>query len=427
MRLVLGLIALLALLCGASSPARAEHRFPAASAVVFDPHDSKTVYVRTTFGLVTTRDGGESWHWICEKAIGFSGNEDPAYVVTPKGTLVAGTSAGAAVSRDKGCSFSFAGGPGAHVLTAISVRPDGEIDAVSSVRSKSGELHDNHLVVSKDDGQTFTVTGSLDPKLELEAIEIAPSDAGRIYLSGKREGAALVLVTYDGGMTWLDRKVDLAPGESGARLVLVDPKNADRAYVRTAGSAGSRLLVTEDAAKTWKKIFDAPSPLLGFALAEDGGRVFVGAKAGVSYAPAPAFSFAKGSSTEIQCLAMHGSTLWACSTDQTGFLVGSSRSGGRTFDPKLRLDEIKGPLECAPETNVAKECAADWPKLRRELGLPEIGEQKHSPGPSGPALRGREQKQTRERSPLQTGAMIVLSAAVLYMVGQVLLKKVRRK
>lgn len=425
MRLLAGLLTVLVVLVAAASPARADSRFPAASAVTFDPNDGKVVYVRTTFGLLTSRDGGDSWSWICEKAIGAPGNEDPTYVVTPKGTLIGATSAGAAVSRDKGCTFAFAAGPGTHVLAGISVRPDGEIAGVSSVRS--GELRDNHLVVSKDDGQTFTVTGSLDPKLALEAIEVAPSDAGRIYLSGKREGAALLLVTVDGGMTWLERKVELAAGESAARVVMVDPKNADRAYVRASGAAGDRLLVTEDAGKTWKKIFESASPLLGHALAEDGSKVFVGAKEGVSFAAAPGMSFAKGSSTEIQCLTMHGSTLWACSTDQTSFLIGSSRSGGRTFDPKLRLEEIKGPLECAAESSVAKACAAEWPKLRRELGLPEIGEKKRPAGPSGPALRGREQRQTRERSPLQTGAMIVLSALVLYMAGSVILKKVRKK
>jgi hypothetical protein len=50
-------------------------------------------------------------------------------------------------------------------------------------------------------------------------------------------------------------------------------------------------------------------------------------------------------------------------------LASRGRAGGA--DAKLHLDEIKGPLECPPESNVAKQCSAEWPKLRRELGLPE--------------------------------------------------------
>ena len=83
---VLSVLALVAF----ASPARAEHRFPASSAVLFDPHDGKTVYVRTTFGLVATHDGGMSWRSICERAMGLTSDEDPSYVVTPKGTLVVG-------------------------------------------------------------------------------------------------------------------------------------------------------------------------------------------------------------------------------------------------------------------------------------------------------------------------------------------------
>src|SRR5262245_12587583 len=119
-------------------PAAANGRFPAASSLIVDPHDSKTIYARTTFGLVATRDGGSSWRWICEKAIGFSGTEDPAYVVTPKGTLVGGTFSGVALSRDQGCNFAFSQGQGTHILSDLTLRPDGEIVGMSSVSSKMG-------------------------------------------------------------------------------------------------------------------------------------------------------------------------------------------------------------------------------------------------------------------------------------------------
>jgi photosystem II stability/assembly factor-like uncharacterized protein len=412
--------------------ARASGRFPASSAVIFDPHDAKTVAVRATFGLLVTHDTGGSWHWICDRAIGFSEAEDPTYVITPKGTLIGATSAGLAVSRDGGCSFELVGGQGTHVLSDLAMRADGELVGVSSVPAKGSmtAAWDNHLVVSKDDARTFAVSGGpIDPTLSVESLEISASDPVRLYLSAVRgEGeqrTAAFLVSYDAGMSWVERKLDLVGGETAAFVANVDPKNADRVYVRTEGpiDTHARLLVTDDAGKTWKRAFDAVSPVIGVALAEDGKRVFVGARDGVFASPTDTLAFTKGSSIDAQCLGMTGSTLWACSTERSGFLVGTSRSGGRSFDARLHLDEIKGPLECAPESSVAKLCAAEWPKLRRDLGLPEIGETSRPAGPGGPALRGRAQRTGRSRG----GFAAFAGIALVGLAGYTILMRLRRR
>ena len=59
--------------------AHANGRFPASNAVFFSPKDPDTQFVRVTFGLLGTRDAGKHWGWVCERAIGFSGLEDPTY------------------------------------------------------------------------------------------------------------------------------------------------------------------------------------------------------------------------------------------------------------------------------------------------------------------------------------------------------------
>jgi photosystem II stability/assembly factor-like uncharacterized protein len=423
-RLFLGLAVLVSLLL--PRPALATGRLPAGRTVLFDPRDPKTVYVPTTFGVLVSRDGGESWRWICERAIGIQAGDEARWVVTPKGTLVGATSAGVAVSRDGGCTFGFAGGPGVHVLSDLALRTSGEIVGVSSV-AHEGLVYDDHLVVSKDDAQSFVVEGGpIDSTLHLESIAVAESDPARLYVAGARgEGdarMAALLVSSNGGLSWVERKLELAKGETGAAVAAVDPKSADRVYVRTTalGDGRTRLLVTSDAGKTWKKILDTPS-ILGFVLAPDGAKVFAGSREGIASSPTGAFSFTRGSHAEIQCLAHSGTALWACSTDRGGFFVGVSRNGGASFEAKLHLDEIKGPLECSAESAVAKRCAADWPKLRAELGLPEQ-ETQASGAPSGPAFRGRATRTGRGRSPMAAAAAITIFG----LAGYSILKRLRR-
>ena len=140
----------------------------------------------------------------------------------------------------------------------------------------------------------------------------------------------------------------------------------------------------------------------------------MGAREGVSFAATDKLEFSKGSSTESQCLGMSGYDPWSCSTEKSGFLVGTSRSGGKAFDAKLHLDELKGPLECAPDSAVGKECVADWPKMREELGLPDPAEQVRLKGPGGPALRGRATRTSRAVSPIRTAAGILLVGLIAY-------------
>ncbi len=45
--------------------------FPSADQIVFDPADPARAVARMTYGLLTTRDGGASWRWICEGAVGY--------------------------------------------------------------------------------------------------------------------------------------------------------------------------------------------------------------------------------------------------------------------------------------------------------------------------------------------------------------------
>ena len=423
------------LLSSVGSPRGAEAAagLPSASAIAVDPHDGRTLYARTTFGLLATHDAGGTWNWICDKAIGQTDTEEPSWLVTPTGALVGSTTGGLAVSRDGGCTFAFSGGPMAHVFVDIALRPStNEIVAIASTPSTGGVAFDNHLHVSKDDAQTFTVFGGpIEPTLSLQSVGLAPSDPARLYVSGVRgEGenrSAAVLVSYDAGMSWTERKVTLEQNETMPLVAGVDPKNADRLYVRTAAelSGRSRILASDDAGKTWRGVFEATAPRLGFALGDGGAKVFVGSPDGVSFAPAATLAFAKGSASGAGCLALSGERLWSCGAEKSGFFLGVSPNGGRSFDAKLYLDDLKGPLSCMTETPATKACAAEWPSVRRSLGLSEPGDIKTAPA-SGPALRGGSERKGLPSWGIRAIAGILAVGYIAYNVLKFLQKRMKR-
>jgi photosystem II stability/assembly factor-like uncharacterized protein len=413
-----------------AGPAQAASGLPAATAIVVDPHDGRTVYAPVTFGLLATHDNGATWNWICDKAIGQTDTEQPTWLVTPKGTLVGSTTGGVAFSRDGGCTFAFSGGPMAHVFTDMALRPGtGEIVAIGSIPSTGGVAFDNHLFVSKDDAESFTASGApLEPSLSLQSLELAPSDPVRLYVGAVRgEGenrTAAILVSYDAGMSWTERPIALDQNETTPLVAGVDPKNADRVYVETVGELGgrTRLLVSDDAGKTWRKIYDASAVRLGFALGEGGAKVFVGAPDGVSSAPSATLTFARGSASGAACLTFVGDRLWSCGAERSGFFLGASPNGGKSFDAKLYLDDLKGPLSCMTETPAMKACAAEWPNMRRTLGLSEPGDVKTAPA-SGPALRGGSER----RGLPSWGIRAIVGVLAVGYIGYFLLKEIQKR
>src|SRR4051812_38232648 len=99
-------IALGALLVGAlAGEAAANGRPPATSTIHFRLGHETDIYAGMTFGLLVSHDNGATWHWLCEKAVGYSGMYDPYYEYTSEGTLFATTFDGFKKNTD-GCVFA---------------------------------------------------------------------------------------------------------------------------------------------------------------------------------------------------------------------------------------------------------------------------------------------------------------------------------
>jgi len=386
----LGIVAFVAV----APTARANGRFPATNSLVVAPRDPAFIVLRATYGVLVSQDAGKNWDWVCEQSLGFSGIEDPPIALTEKPAIVGALFAGITVSQDRGCSFSLlSGAVDKRVMNDVVVarsRPRDVLAIASSFGSRDDagrNRYASNLFTSPDEGKSFRAVGKdIDPTVLFETVEISESDPKRVYLSGSRDKGTgpegVVLTSTDGGETFTEHVVALLPQERAPFIGAVDPKNPDRVYVRTGGSADlpkSRLLVSDDGAKTFREAWASEGPMAGFALSPDGEKVYAGsAKDGLVVAPRGTLVFESRAKIYVQCLAVTEDRVLACSNELSGFVAGESRDDGRTFTPMLRLSGLRGPLACGAGTTTHDECTKQWPRVRNELGIPA------SAGDAGP-------------------------------------------
>jgi hypothetical protein len=371
--------------------ARANGRFPASQQLVFSPSDPNLLVLRTTYGVLVSHDQGCNWDWVCETAIlGTNANtEDPFLGLTSSGAILAPYVEGLATSPDTGCSWSFAGGNLAkRAFADLALEPGNPHSAVTLASTYAGQLdggqasaYVTQLFLTADDGATWTPFGAaLDPSLLGLTVDLAPSDAKRVYVSAVRGDAqnrqAFLVVSTDGGSSFAQASIPIQPpGETGAYIAAVDPGSADRVYVRTEGTLTvdgayqqmGRLLVTSDAGKTWSTAYSG-GQLLGFALSPDGSKVYLGGPTdGLLVAPSSTMTFAKVSSAHVQCLAAQGPSLYVCADELTGYVLGHSENDGASVAPLLHIDTMRGPLTCGPGTSAAA-CAPQFASQAALLG-----------------------------------------------------------
>src|SRR3954463_14461670 len=92
------------------APAAANGKFPSAGQIVVDPGDPGHILVRTTFGILVSRDAGQRFDWICEDGAGYGGGDDPGIAVTGAGSILAGVFQGLDVAHGAACPWQLAGG-----------------------------------------------------------------------------------------------------------------------------------------------------------------------------------------------------------------------------------------------------------------------------------------------------------------------------
>jgi hypothetical protein len=379
-----GRAALLALLASVA-PARGNGRFPASSSLDFQPGRPDHIAVGVTFGLLVSRDGGATWRWDCEAAIGFEGTYDPIYLWSPSGALFASTFNGLKVARDP-CGWQAVPGPvGAADVTALAIGGDGAIwAAVSDLASGTA------LYRSDDDGRRFTASALPGQVGDVwHSIAVAPDDPRRIYVTGRRMMAgAPTRVLYrstDGGASWVEMPTDALVGAAASELFLaaIDPRAPDHVYalvtdvgpgLRTAlyrtTDAGAAL----PAGPTWTRVLEVPTRITGVVVRTTGEVLAITPAMGLyrSADGGASFALVPGVTLDGRCLRERADgTLWMCTNnlppDRATLHVATEPT---TWSPRLAFAGLTGPTRCPGGTVQRDTCEATlWCGLRDNLAI----------------------------------------------------------
>ncbi|HMI84360.1 MAG TPA: hypothetical protein VK550_09720 [Polyangiaceae bacterium] len=355
----------------AGSRARANGRYPLADQIVIDPGNPAHIVARATFGVLDSDDGGKSFRWICETAIGYFGPEDPPIAVTANGSAVVASSKGLSISADGGCTWIRNPGlTGTWFGIDVTVLPPRPHEALGLLSYLADGAYTVSIVKTIDDGATWEeVVSSLDTSFLATTIEVAPSNPDRLYVSGKvlPGGGAAMMRSDDGGHTWTQFPLPLS-GAYSIFIGAVDPHDPDVVYVRTNADETGRVLVSKDAGMSWNEIWQAPGDVSGFALSSDGAVLAVGGSAvGVSVASTTDFAFRRTSNASVYCLTFWGERLLVCTKEAIDhFSIGVSDDLGQHFEPLLHLSDVL-PRACASGTS-AGICASDWEMVATAIG-----------------------------------------------------------
>ncbi|MET0594957.1 MAG: hypothetical protein ABW133_19815 [Polyangiaceae bacterium] len=356
-----------------STTARANGRYPAASQLLIDSNDPKHIVVSATFGLLESRDGGKSFGWLCEAAIGTSGQQDLMLALAGNGATVVAMFNGITSTMD-GCAFRPApelAGKTMGDLAGSKSRPHELIAFWNTF--KTGGTFDAQIVRSSDDGQSWTtVGGPIEPNLYPLTIDITPSLPSRVYMSVRGDKSknfgSMLMRSDDGGESFTS--VDL-PGTEEHRLAFiaaVHPTDPDRVYIRVYDLDGTVILVTKDGGKTFEKVLTGTDQLLGFAVSPDGAEIAIGGPMdGTWVGAADGTNLARRSDVGATCLTWTKDALYACADYQTaGFSIGRSTDRGSTFEPLYRYDALCGRATCGGD-NTAR-CAEEWNLIAPAIG-----------------------------------------------------------
>jgi photosystem II stability/assembly factor-like uncharacterized protein len=351
-----------------SAPALANGRFPAADQILIDPSDPAHFALRATFGLLQSRDAGHSWTWICEAAVGYTG--DPALALLGGGNLLAGFFGAVAVSSEQGCGWGLRTLDSQHQY-AFDATLDPADPSRAWVLTVSVDGSRQVSLLSVDAAGAIADTLSVGQGFIPSTVEVAPSDPQRIYVTGAIENQpSIVLRSEDGGRSWSRFPFD-AYGSLPLFISAIDPFDPNLLYARIDQQPGDQLLVSRDAGENWQTVFSLDGDLYGFALSPDGSKIatggpdlgiYIASTSDLDFQPVPAP--VRG----LRCLRWTSDGLLACGQEALdGWTVGRSQNNGQSFEPLFHVQDLT-PLQCSPSSTTGAACPSVWPDIAPSIG-----------------------------------------------------------
>lgn len=374
--------------CLDATAALANGRIPGATGLAIHPTDERQLLLGLSYGLALSRDGGESWSWMCEGHIeGNGGDMDPSIALTGNGTLVvlSLTNGGVLVSRDDGCTFERVSGPlQGHRGVDLTLDPSQPGRVLALMSTIVGEVertprYRNILAHSLDHGSSWTLLAELPEDMSPETVEVAASDPKRIYVSGTASADPLqgiVERSDDGGATWSRTTVRLPRGSGSLFLSGIHPSDPDRLWFRVPGRGDvygvlpAKLMRSTDGAASFDQVADTRSGMLGFAISPDGERVaFGGPFDGLFIAPSDgSVAPTKISGMQLKCLRWARGGLYACAGEPADpYSLGRAVEPTQGFVPLWRRANTCRST-CASPSSIELTCRAPWEAVAPLVG-----------------------------------------------------------
>ncbi|HEY1548325.1 MAG TPA: hypothetical protein VGG28_10910 [Kofleriaceae bacterium] len=359
------------LVLASAALAHANGRPPYTNGIYFQANDPNSIYVRTTFGLVISHDGGCSFRWTCEDSIGYGGTYDPEYAIGSDGSLYATTYTGLRVSRDGGCTYS----------TVIPSRYIGSLDLGSTgdvwaVTSDSAAAND--VLRSTDGGNTFGSAGLESATLLFDSIKVAPTDPMTAYVAGYEVGsAAHVFETVDAGSNWSEASLaGVAFGETQlVSIAAVDPTNAKIVFLISSGASppGDALYRSIDGGSNFTQVLTTTQPIAGVSAVDGTSVVVAGGIAGSFKSSDGGATFqALANAPQLLCVgkAPNGQVVGCGANWDPDFMAVAATSDMASWSKLFRFAELDGVIDCPAGTVDHDDCdVMQWPTISAQFGV----------------------------------------------------------
>jgi hypothetical protein len=374
-RLVLALT-FLATYAAVHGAAYGNGRFPKAQSLIAtrsgqerqEGEEGRTLYLRATFGILVSRDGGSHWRWLCEQAYGSVSTWDPPIAATRDGRLWIGMPNGMRVTKD-GCDVADVHGLEGETVTDFAGMPGGaRLYATTSTPGRPS------VVWRQSPGGSWEKRGTVDD-LRVDTLDVAPSNESLLYLTGVRQAVgqstrqSLFYRSDDAGRTLVPVKPAL-PVAGRLFLAAIDPKSERRILARILHDAGSELVVSTDGGSTFRTVLHMNGAMFGFAASESGDTYWAGSgdpTEGIWRSRDRGEHWEPMAKSGVFCLLSDGDRLYACSNPYVpgGYAVAVSLDGGRTLRALATFESIAGAIECDSGPGAA--CAPEWPATREAI------------------------------------------------------------